>query len=261
MPPSLHRWARRVLVFPSAMASYLFILLSLLTLVLGHPVGEANPLLDENAITPAPKLSPRTDLSLVDEPAVNDLEKRQQILPYRCSQAGMVFCAAWCEDNSLVWSCIRLENGRRTGYEQNRRSCGDYICFPEFLSRRTNLPDNGCGAKAACISKGRLVRIICRRGSTTCGGLNSDIVGKRPRVASRMFDTGDINKGVYTPEAPDQITLLDGANNFVQAVGPGDEQGGTFLSLPFNYIGGVQECVRLSVDQSDMTVWSALILT
>ncbi|KAK8178300.1 hypothetical protein BC567DRAFT_286597 [Phyllosticta citribraziliensis] len=225
------------------MTSYLFILISLLTLVFGHPV-QKNPLLDGNPVSPVPKLSPRTDVSVIDEPAEKGLEKRQEIQPYQCSQPGLVFCQAFCDHNDLVWQCIRLQGRTRIGFEQNRKPCGDLICVPEFLGSTNNRPDRGCGAKAACVSISRMVAIFAKSGSTTCQGVNGDYKGKRPRLVSIIFDTANLAKKIFTPRAPDQITLTDGANKLVQAVGPADEQNGQFISLPFSYIGGVKDTIH-----------------
>ncbi|KAK8152503.1 hypothetical protein BKA80DRAFT_346939 [Phyllosticta citrichinensis] len=240
------------------MTSYLFILLSLLTLVLGHPL-QKNPLLDGNPVSLVPKLSPRTDVSVVDEPAEKGLEKRQEVDPYQCSQPGLIFCQAYCDRNVLVWQCLRLQGRTVIGFEQHSKSCGDLICIPEFLGGTNNRPSRGCGAKAACVSISKLVSIFAKSGTTTCQGLNGDFKGKRPRIVSLIYDTVNLARKIFTPRAPKQITLTDGANQLVQAVGPADESNGLFISLPFDYIGGVQECVQLAPYESDTTIYSALI--
>ncbi|KAK7513156.1 hypothetical protein IWZ03DRAFT_385026 [Phyllosticta citriasiana] len=233
------------------MMPYFSILLALLVLVHGHPVLETNPFLQKDNVSPAPKLSPRTDVVAADTILI-----KRDIIPLSCDN-GLRFCESWCAGpggNTLFWTCA-------SGIGKSRlRSvpCADLICIPRFLGDQNDEPFYGCGGKAACVSIARLVSIFAKSGATTCQGLNAPDYGKQVKVVSRMYDTASLEKNVKSPKAPDQIILSDGNNQELQRVGDADEKDGIFISKPFHYIGGVKECVRLAPYEFDTTIFSAI---
>ncbi|KAK7550169.1 hypothetical protein IWX49DRAFT_593388 [Phyllosticta citricarpa] len=237
------------------MMPYFLILLVLLVLVHGHPVLETNPFLHKDNVSPAPKLSPRTDMV-----AAATVPFKGGIVPLSCSD-GLRFCESWCGGpggNTLFWTCANGIGKSRLKQVTKHEPCADLICIPRFTGDPNDEPFYGCGAKAACVSIARLVSIFAKSGATTCEGLNAPDYGNQVKVVSRMFDTASLKRNVKSPKAPDQIILSDGNNQELQRVGEADEKGGFFISRPFHYIGGVKECVRLATYEFDTTIFSAI---
>ncbi|KAK8183941.1 hypothetical protein BC567DRAFT_206110 [Phyllosticta citribraziliensis] len=227
--------------------------LSSLLLTSGYPLGT-----DDSDVSPASKLSPRTDISSAN-PATDLLAKRD-VQPNTC-YAPYRFCESYCAGpgaNTLFWTCVVPATGTRT--LPYSKPCGDLVCISRFLGTRNDEPAPGCGGKAACVSIPRLVHIAAKKGTTTCGGVNAADNGRNVQLISRIFDAAQLALGVKSVRAPDQIILSDGPNTEIQRVGPADEQNGIFISKVFKYIGGVKECVRLASYEADMDVYSALIL-